>query len=98
MTRYLLFVLDHLPREHRKRFDKFNECIERLSQEMRRDVITDYLRQRDLLTEDQYQHVIEIKYHHKANKYLLQLIRSEPGEYLSGMREALVKAKTARTH
>ena len=58
-----------------------------LSQELRRDVITDYLRQRDLLTEDQYQHVIAMTFHHKANKYLLQLIRSErpEGEDTSGV-------------
>ena len=34
-----------------------------------------------------------MKYPHKANKYLLQLIRSEPPEYVSGMKEALIKAK-----
>ena len=71
----------------------FDDNIDFLSQQLRRDVITDCLRQRELLTEDQYQHVIDMKYHNKANKYLLQLIKSEPGEYLHGMKEALVKAK-----
>ena len=89
----LLNVSDHLLPEQRSRFKTLDDNMDFLSQELRRDVITDYLRQRDLLTEDQYQHVIDMKYRHKANKYLLQLIRSEPGEYLRGMKEALVKAK-----
>ena len=89
----LFDVSDHLPPEQRSRFKTLDDNMDFLSQELRRDVITDYLRQRDLLTEDQYQHVIAMTFHHKANKYLLQLIRSEPGEYLRGMKEALVKAK-----
>ena len=60
---------------------------------MKRDVITQYLRQNDLLTVHQYQRVTDFRVHYDANKYLLQLIRSEPGEYLRGMKEALVKAK-----
>ena len=86
-------ISDHLPPEQRSRFKSLDDNMDFLSQELRRDVITDYLRQRDLLTEDQYQDVIDMKYRQKANKYLLQLIRSEPGEYLRGMKEALVKAK-----
>ena len=84
---------DLRPSEQCNRFKTPDVSMDFLSQELRRDVITDYLRQRDLLTEDQYQHVIAMTFHHKANKYLLQLIRSEPGEYLRGMKEALVKAK-----
>ena len=89
----MLDVLDHLPPEQRSRFKKLDDNMDFLSQELRRDVITDYLRQHNLLTENQYQHVIAMTFHHKANKYLLQLIRCEPGEYLRGMKEALVKAK-----
>ena len=89
----LLDVSGHLSHEQRSRFKTLDDNMDFLSQEMKRDVITDYLRQRDLLTEDQYQHVIAMTFHQKANKYLLQLIRSEPGEYLRGMKEALVKAK-----
>ena len=70
-----------------------DDNMEFLSQELRRDVITNYLRQRDLLTEDQYQHVIDMKYRHKANKYLLQLIKDEPPEYLDGLKDALIKAE-----
>ena len=89
----LLHVSDHLPPEQRSRFKTLDDNMDFLSQELRRDVITDYLRQRDLLTEDQYQHVIDMKYRHKANKYLLQLIRSESGEYLRGMKRALVETE-----
>ena len=60
---------------------------------MKRDVITQYLRQHDLLTVHQYQRVTDFRVHYDANKYLLQLIRSEPPEYLKGLKEALVKAK-----
>ena len=89
----LLDVSGHLSPEQRSRFKALDENMDFLSQELRRDVITNYLRQRDLLTEDQYQHVIDMKYRHKANKYVLQLIRREPRDYLRGMKEALVKAK-----
>ena len=60
---------------------------------MRRNVITQYLRQHDLLTVHQYQRVNDFGVHYDANKYLLQLIRSEPPEYLTGLKEALIKAK-----
>ena len=86
-------ISDHLSPEQRSRFKTLDDNMDFLSQELRRDVITDYLRNRDLLTEDQYQHVIDMKYCHKANKYLLQLIRSEPPEYVTGLKEALIKAK-----
>ena len=52
----LLDVSDHLPPEQRSRFKTLDDNMDFLSQELRRDVITDYLRQRDLLTEDQHQH------------------------------------------
>ena len=68
----LLDVSDHLSPEQRSRFKRLDDNMDFLSQELRRDVITDYLRQRDLLTEDQYQHVIAMTFHHKANKYLMQ--------------------------
>ena len=54
----LLDVSDHLSPEQRSRFKTLDDNMDFLSQELRRDVITDYLRQRDLLTEDQYQHII----------------------------------------
>ena len=60
---------------------------------MKRDVITQYLHQHDLLTVHRYQRVTAIRVHYDANKYLLQLIRSEPPEYLTGLKEALIKAK-----
>ena len=47
----------------------------------------------DLLTVHQYERVTDFRVHYDASKYLLQLIRSEPPEYLTGMTEALVKAK-----
>ena len=47
----------------------------------------------DLLTIHPYQRVTDFRVHYDASKYLLQLIRSEPPEYLTGMKEALVKAK-----
>ena len=60
---------------------------------MRRHVITQYLRHHDLLTVHQYQRVSDFRVHYDANKYLLHLIRSEPPEYLTGLKDALVKAK-----
>ena len=83
----------HLPQEHRRRFKQLEEHEELLAGEMKRDVITQYLRHHDLLTVHQYQRVTDFRVHYDANKYLLQLIRSEPPEYLAGMKEALVKAK-----
>ena len=79
----------HLPPEHRARWKKLDDNLVFLAQE----IITDQLRQRDLLTVDQYQHVIAMTSRYKANKYLLQLIRSEPPEYLDGLKDALIKAK-----
>ena len=59
---------------------------------MNRDVITDQLRQQELLSVENYQEVDAMKFHVNANKYLLQLIKSQPREYLDGLKDALIKA------
>ena len=59
----------------------------------RHDVIADELRQRHLITIDQYQRVINKTGRYQANKYLLQLIMSEPPAYLVGLKDALIKTK-----
>ena len=86
-------VSGHLPPEHRARWKKLDDNLDFLAQEINREIVTDQLRQRDLLTVDQYQHVIAMTSRYKANKYLLQLIRSEPPEYLDGLKDALIKAE-----
>ena len=63
---------------------------------MKRPAIQVYLRQHEYLTEEQYQHVIDIKYDRKANEYLLQLIRDESPKYLQGFKDALRAAKQER--
>ena len=94
-TRHLLikFIADHLPIYERSRFQKLIDNEESLSQEMKRESIQDHLRTHGHLTEELYQYVIGFKYDHEANKYLLELIRSEQPEYLDGLKEALVAAR-----
>ena len=60
---------------------------------MKRESIQDHLRSHGHLTEELYQYVIGFKYDHEANKYLLELIRSEPPEYLGGSKELLLTAR-----
>ena len=86
-------VSGHLPERHRVRWKQLDDNLDFLAQEINREIVTDQLRQRDLLTVDQYQHVIAMTSRYKANKYLLQLIRSEPPEYLDGLKDTLIKAK-----
>ena len=82
-----------MPPEYLARWRKLDDNLDFLAQEISREIVTDLLRQRDLLTVDQYQHVIAMTSRYKANKYLLQLIRSEAPEYLDGFKDALIKAK-----
>ena len=63
---------------------------------MQREPIQDYLRQHGHLTLEQYQHVVGIQFHAKANKYLLQLIRHKPPEYLQGFKDALYASRQER--
>ena len=86
-------IADHLPIYERSRFQKLIDNEESLSQEMKRESIQDHLRSHGHLTEELYQYVIGFKYDHEANKYLLELIRSQPPEYLDGLKEALLAAK-----
>ena len=60
---------------------------------MKPGAIAEYLRQNDLLTVHQYQCVTSFPFHNDANKYLLQLIKGKPREYLTGLKEALMKVK-----
>ena len=59
---------------------------------MKHDVIVDYLCRHEYLTSDQSRHVHGMKYQIDGNKYLLQLIWSEPREYLAGLKQALIAA------
>lgn len=52
--------------------------------------IADYLRNHEHVTVDQYQHILNITQHYKANQYLLQLVRSEHMAYLQGLKDALI--------
>ena len=87
------FIADHLPIYERSRFQKLIDNEESLSQQMKRESIQDHLRSHGHLTEEQYQHVIGIKYDQKANKYFLELIWSQPRAYLDGLKEALLAAR-----
>ena len=64
-----------------------------VAQEMKRQPITDYLRHHSHLTDQQYRHVIDIKLDLEANKYLLELVTSQPKTYLKGLKEALQQVK-----
>ena len=79
--------------ERRGYWRKLDENMDLLAQEMNRQMIADQLRQHDLISVDQYRHVNAMTSPYKANEYLLQLIRSEPPEYLEGLKDALMKAK-----
>ena len=73
---------------------ELDENLDNLAQEMNRhDVIADELRQRHLITVVQYRRVISKTGRYQANKYLLQLITSEPPAYLDGLKDALIKTK-----
>ena len=60
---------------------------------MNRNFVQDYLRQHDVIKPEHYQRVINMPYDKSANEYLLQLVRSEPPEYLDGLKRALMAAK-----
>ena len=81
---------EYLSTFNRKQFKKFRENKDALAHEMKRDVITDYLRNHEHLTVRQYQRVIAKKYDYEANKYLLELIISSPRKYLAGLKDALM--------
>ena len=83
----------HLPQEYLARWKKFDDNLDFLAQEINREIVTDQLRQRDLLTVNQYQRVIAMTSRYKANEYLLKLIKDESPEYLDGFKVALIKAE-----
>ena len=64
-----------------------------MAQEMKRQPITDYLRRHSHLNDEQYQHVSDMKYDLKANKYLLELVTSQSKAYLKGLKDALLEVK-----
>ena len=86
-------VSDHLKSFERKRFKQLEENEDTLAQEIKHDVIVNHLLSNDLLTAPQYQRIIRYDYQYDANKYIIKLIYSQPPEYLTGFKEALVKAK-----
>ena len=87
------FLTDHLSPASARRFKRLQENKDFLAQEINRRVVQDHLRRHDVITDEQYQHLLHMTYHHKANKYLLDLIAIQPTKYLTGLKEALVAAK-----